>query len=94
MSINNVVASVAIKDVKAASKGYVRLLGIAGSAPMPDLAEWQFPHAGWLQRYQLPERAGPGSLTLACALRLAVAGVIGAFAHPGRAGAYGGYRHG
>lgn len=32
---------------------------------MPDLAEWKFPRGGCLQVYQLPERAGLGSFTLA-----------------------------
>ncbi|MEO6024391.1 MAG: VOC family protein [Burkholderiales bacterium] len=32
---------------------------------MPELAEWKFPRGGWLQVYQLPERAGQGSFTLA-----------------------------
>ena len=65
MSINNVLASVAVKDIKAASKWSSQLLGIAGTTPMPELAEWQFPRGGWLQVYQLPERAGQGSFTLA-----------------------------
>jgi hypothetical protein len=32
---------------------------------MPEVAEWRFPRGGWLQVYQLPERAGNGSFTLA-----------------------------
>ena len=32
---------------------------------MPEVAEWKFPRGGWLQVYQLPERAGHGSFTLA-----------------------------
>lgn len=28
------------------------------------MAEWRFEHGGWLQVYQLPERAGAGSFTL------------------------------
>lgn len=32
---------------------------------MPELAEWRFARGGWLQVYQLPERAGSGSFTLA-----------------------------
>jgi hypothetical protein len=35
------------------------------STPMPEVAEWKFPRGGWLQVYQLPERAGKGSVTLA-----------------------------
>jgi len=29
------------------------------------VAEWSFDRGGWLQVYQLPERAGSGSFTLA-----------------------------
>ena len=32
---------------------------------MPTVAEWSFERGGWLQVYQLPERAGSGSCTLA-----------------------------
>lgn len=32
---------------------------------MAELAEWKFERGGWLQVYQLPERAGQGSATLA-----------------------------
>ena len=32
---------------------------------MSEVAEWKFPRGGWLQVYQLPERAGSGSCTLA-----------------------------
>jgi hypothetical protein len=35
------------------------------SLPMPEVAEWKFPRGGCLQVYQLPERAGHGSCTLA-----------------------------
>ena len=33
--------------------------------PMPEVAEWRFPRGGCLQVYQLAERAGQGSFTLA-----------------------------
>ena len=66
MSIENVLASVAVKDLKTAMKWYEKLLGRpADSQPMPEVAEWKFPRGGWLQVYQLPERAGSGSFTLA-----------------------------
>ena len=32
---------------------------------MPEVAEWKFARGGWLQVYQLPDRAGAGSCTLA-----------------------------
>jgi predicted enzyme related to lactoylglutathione lyase len=66
MSIDNALASVAVKDLKAAVAWYEQLLGRpADSTPMPEVAEWKFPRGGWLQVYELPERAGHGSFTLA-----------------------------
>jgi predicted enzyme related to lactoylglutathione lyase len=66
MSIDNAIASVAVKDLNAALAWYERLLGRpADSTPMPEVAEWTFARGGWLQVYQLPERAGHGSFTLA-----------------------------
>lgn len=65
MSITNVLASVAVKDIEAASMWYGQLLGTKGTMSMPGLVEWQFPRGGALQVYQLPERAGRGSFTLA-----------------------------
>jgi hypothetical protein len=63
--ILNAIASVAVKDLKSASQWYERLLGrAADSTPMAELAEWKFERGGWLQVYQLPERAGNGSVTL------------------------------
>lgn len=66
MSIDNALASVAVKDLKAAVAWYEQLFERPpDSTPMPELAEWKFPRGGWLQVYQLPERAGHGSFTLA-----------------------------
>ena len=66
MSIDNAIASVAVKDLRLAVAWYEALLKRpADSAPMPEVAEWKFAHGGWLQVYQLPERAGSGSCTLA-----------------------------
>lgn len=65
MTIQNVLASVAVKDISAASKWYAQLFGQSGEMPMSDLAEWKFPGGGCLQVYQLLERAGHGSFTLA-----------------------------
>ena len=65
MGIPNVFASVAVNDVDSAATWYQRLLGRPGSRPMPELAEWQFDGGGGLQVYQLSERAGTGSFTLA-----------------------------
>jgi hypothetical protein len=66
MPIRNAIASLAVKDLKAASLWYERMLGRPpDSTPMPEVIEWKFERGGWLQVYQLPERAGQGSLTLA-----------------------------
>ena len=66
MKIANAIASVAVKDLKAASAWYEKLFGrAADSTPMPEVAEWKFDRGGWLQVYQEPERAGHGSCTLA-----------------------------
>ena len=66
MKIENAIASVAVKDLKAASVWYEKLFGrAADSTPMPEVAEWKFERGGWLQVYELPERAGAGSCTLA-----------------------------
>lgn len=65
MSIDNAIASLAVRNLASAVKWYEALLGrTADSTPMPELAEWKFPRGGWLQIYQLPERAGSGSCTL------------------------------
>jgi predicted enzyme related to lactoylglutathione lyase len=64
--IKNAIASVAVKDLKSAVAWYARLLDrAADSTPMAEVAEWKFERGGWLQVYQLPDRAGRGSVTLA-----------------------------
>lgn len=66
MSIDNVLASVAVADLEAAVAWYARLLGRpADKRPMAEVAEWSFPRGGVLQVYALAERAGQGSCTLA-----------------------------
>ena len=66
MKIENAIASLAVKDLKTASGWYEKLFDRpADSTPMPEVAEWKFDRGGWLQVYQLPERAGHGSCTLA-----------------------------
>src|SRR4051794_2805052 len=66
MSIDNAIASIAVKDVRSAVKWYEALLRRpADSTPMSEVAEWKFARGGWLQVYQLPQRAGNGSVTLA-----------------------------
>jgi hypothetical protein len=81
MKIDNAIASVAVKDLKAASAWYEKLFGRpADSTPMPEVAEWKFERGGWLQIYELPERAGSGSCTLA------VSDIAGVIAHLQRLG--------
>ncbi len=66
MSIDNAIASVAVKNLEEAEAWYARLFDRpADSRPMPEVAEWKFERGGWLQVYQAPERAGQGSVTLA-----------------------------
>lgn len=65
MSIDNALASVAVKDLDTASAWYATLLGSEGKRPMPEVAEWTFPRGGGLQVYKGPERAGNCSFTLA-----------------------------
>jgi predicted enzyme related to lactoylglutathione lyase len=66
MKIDNAIASLAVKNLETASAWYEKLFGrSADSTPMPEVAEWKFERGGWLQVYQLPERAGSGSCTLA-----------------------------
>ena len=65
MPITNALASVAVRDIKAAAQWYLKVIGRpADSMPTPDLAEWNFPGGGCLQVYALPERAGSCSCTL------------------------------
>ena len=64
--IQNVLASLAVRDLSAASQWYEKVLGRpADTKPMPEVAEWTFERGGVLQVYELPERAGAGSCTLA-----------------------------
>lgn len=66
MLIKNALASVAVQDLDLAIKWYERLFDKpTDSRPMSEVAEWKFERGGWLQVYQLPERAGCGSFTLA-----------------------------
>ena len=68
MTINNALASVAVKDIDAAVQWCEKVLGRpADLTPMPGLAEWKFEGGGWLQVYVLPERAGSWSCTLTVA---------------------------
>ena len=63
MTIDNALASLAVRDLATSSQWYEQVLG-PGKQPMPELIEWQFERGGGLQVYLLPERAGQGSCTL------------------------------
>ena len=65
MPITNAIASVAVRDLNTAIKWYEALFSKAPTRPMPEVAEWSFERGGWLQVYQLHERAGSCSCTLA-----------------------------
>jgi hypothetical protein len=65
MSMQNVMATLAVSDIGAASVWYTKLLGRGPTeAPMPGLLEWEFPGGGWLQVFEKSERAGSGSITI------------------------------
>lgn len=84
MSIDNALASVAVKDLDKSAAWYAELLGAKGHRPMAEVEEWMFPRGGGLQVYQGAERAGNCSFTLAVsdiesvARKLAAMGVRGA----------------
>ena len=65
MIVQNAFASVAVRNLATALPWYEKLLDAKATRPMPEVGEWQFQRGGGLQVYELPERAGEGSLTLA-----------------------------
>ncbi|GGY02963.1 VOC family protein [Massilia dura] len=65
MTIENALASVAVKDVDKSAAWYAELLGSRGHRPMPEVEEWTFPRGGGLQVYQGAEHAGNCSFMLA-----------------------------
>lgn len=65
MTIENALASVAVKNLDSSIEWYEKLFGRpADSRPMWEVAEWKFERGGWLQVYQTKERFGAGSATL------------------------------
>jgi catechol 2,3-dioxygenase-like lactoylglutathione lyase family enzyme len=65
LPVQNALASVPVRDLKSACEWYERFLGRPpDSRPLSEVVEWKFEQGGWLQVYQLPERAGHGSVTL------------------------------
>ena len=81
MTMTNVLASVAVRDLGPAVEWYERIFGPPHERPMREVAEWYFPGGGGLQVYAGPERAGRGSFTVSVtdiddqAAALAAAGV-------------------
>jgi catechol 2,3-dioxygenase-like lactoylglutathione lyase family enzyme len=65
MTMTQILASVAVRQLDPAVEWYERVFGPATSRPMPEVAEWHLPGGGGLQVYELPERAGRGSFTVA-----------------------------
>jgi hypothetical protein len=63
MSITNAFASLAVRDLTAASSWYEALLG-PGTPTMPQVMEWRLEGGGGLQVYTGADRAGAGSCTL------------------------------
>jgi len=65
MSVNRVLAGIAVADVDAALPWYERLFGRPADAlPMEGLAEWHVPSGGVVQLVASAERAGQSLLTL------------------------------
>jgi hypothetical protein len=63
VTITNALASLAVRDLSAASAWYEKLLG-PGVRPMPEVVEWQLQRGGGLHVYAAPDRAGHGSCTI------------------------------
>lgn len=64
MSIRNVLAGVAAKNLEVSVAWYTRLLGRGPDArPMAGLAEWEFEGGGFLQLFTDLARAGSSSVT-------------------------------
>ncbi len=65
MTVNRVLAALAVANVDSAAGWYERLVGRPADAlPMPGLAEWHFPNSGAIQLVEDAERAGRSLLTL------------------------------
>ncbi len=67
MTIDHVLAVVAVSDFDTSHTWYEQLLGEpATNVPMPgNLAEWRLTETGWLQVFHDPERAGTTMANLA-----------------------------
>ena len=67
MTINHVLAVVAVTDIETSNAWYERLFGRpADNTPMPgQLVEWRVTENGWLQVTRDPQRAGQGLVNFA-----------------------------
>lgn len=66
MSIEHVLAVVAVSDVQKSQRWYSTLFGRpADNNPMPTLVEWQVLPGAWVQVFSDPQRAGSGLLNFA-----------------------------
>ncbi len=67
MTIDHVLAVVAVSDFDASHRWYEQLLGApATNVPMQgNLAEWRLTDTGWLQVFHEPERAGTSMANVA-----------------------------
>ena len=63
MSIENVLAGVAVKNLETSAKWYEQLIGHPGNKPMEGLFEWSLPSGGALQVFVDAQRAGSSSVT-------------------------------
>lgn len=64
MSVNNVLAGVAVNDLDKAQAWYDDLVGAPGNRPMESVCEWSMPGGGALQVFEDSGRAGSSSVTL------------------------------
>jgi len=65
MSMQNIMAELAVSDIAAASAWYTKLLGRGPTeTPTPDRLQWEFPGGGWLQVFEQAEKAGAGAVTI------------------------------
>lgn len=66
MSIEHLLAVVAVSDLTASRQWYISLFGREpDNDPMPTLTEWQVVPQGWVQVFVDPELAGSSLLNLA-----------------------------
>ena len=64
MSVQNVLAGVAVKNLETSAEWYGKVIGVAGNRPMKEVFEWLLPSGGALQMFEDRKRAGASSITL------------------------------